>query len=929
MKVIKYLSLFLLLGIILSACSNQPTKKSQANVKGLKKAFHDLNARFNGYFNANVIVKESFANLSDQYQDNYNQILNLYQEAANEDAAAVSSELDEAIKKSAVVISLHRPSKWADDSYLIIGKSQYLKKEYEEAAETFNYIIKEYDPKNIAKKKAKAKRSTKKRGSKKKRSRRAKKKRKKASKKKGKKKTVTTTVEALNDDEEKDSYFMKHRPIREDAMVWLARTYVELEQYDDANFLLRRIERDQELPKFLEAEAKVVEAYVFLKQKNYDLAIEPLTQGMELTTNKKKKTRYAYIIAQIHQIQGRAGEAFAAYEQVLKLNPNYDMEFRTRLNLLLNGWQSGQQDAPTALKQLERLAKDEKNEEYRDQVYFAMAEIALKEGVEDEAVTYLKKSLEFNVNNQPQKADSYLQLANIYFTKEAYVPAKNYYDSTLLVLAKKDERYPLVKNYAENLSGIAREITTIQLQDSLLALRDLDEAGREALAKKLKKEQEENKANLASANTRGKTQGNSLRNDPSSQGRSNLGTTSNPSKSEYWAYNTSTVKRGKKDFEKNWGESRVLEDDWRRSNRRNLDFEEEEEEDPQLGAVYVSEAEIKDLLKDIPETPEQVAAAELKIASALFTLGNLYRDKLSNDKKAIETLEELMRRFPENENDLEAMYMLYVLYDGQGNTAKAEFYKNKVMNKYPESRHAMVLKDPKAFNAVEDAEAKLASYYDQIYKQYESEQYAQAKQMINESDSLFGAQNTYRPKFALLSAFIVGAEEGREPYKKALAEITRAFPKTEEGNKALEILTLLGSNNERLNNNTADQAALFVHKPAEQHYVLVSLSSQNIKQNDAKAAISDYNRKYHSLDNLKISSLLLDLQTSILIVRRFSDEAKALKYYQGAKRQSDEFLEEVDANHGVYIISQSNYKTLLRLRKIDAFKTWFAEQYPN
>ncbi|MEM6723593.1 MAG: tetratricopeptide repeat protein, partial [Bacteroidota bacterium] len=572
MKVIKYISLFLLFGMILSACSNQPTKKSQSNAKGLKKAFHDLNARFNGYFNANVIVKESFANLSDQYQDNYNQILSLYQEAANEDAAAVSSELDEAIKKSAVVISLHRPSKWADDSYLLIGKSQYLKKEYEEAAETFNYIIKQYDPKNIAKNKAKAKRSTKKRGSKKKRSKKARKKRKKAAKKKGNKKSVTTTVEALNDDDEKESYFMKHRPIREDAMVWLARTYVELEQYDDANFLLRRIDRDQILPKFLEAEAKVVEAYVFLKQKNYDLAIEPLTQGMELTSNKKKKTRYAYIIAQIHQMQGRAGEAFAAYEQVLKLNPNYDMEFRTRLNLLLNGWQAGQQDAPTALKQLEKLGRDEKNEEYRDQVYYAMAEIALEEGVQDEAVAYLKKSLEYNVNNQPQKADSYLQLANIYFTREAYVPAKNYYDSTLLVLATRDERYPLVKNYAENLSGIAKEIQTIELQDSLLALRDLDEEGREELAKKLKKEQDERKSNLAPAQNRIKTGGGgSLRNDPSTQNRNSLGSTANPSKSEYWAYNTSTVKRGKKDFEKKWGESRVLEDDWRRSNRRNLD----------------------------------------------------------------------------------------------------------------------------------------------------------------------------------------------------------------------------------------------------------------------------------------------------------------------------------------------------------------------
>ena len=30
------------------------------------------------------------------------------------------------------------------------------------------------------------------------------------------------------------TYFLKHRPIREDAFLWLARTYTELERFDEA-----------------------------------------------------------------------------------------------------------------------------------------------------------------------------------------------------------------------------------------------------------------------------------------------------------------------------------------------------------------------------------------------------------------------------------------------------------------------------------------------------------------------------------------------------------------------------------------------------------------------------------------------------------------------------------------------------------------------
>jgi TolA-binding protein len=52
----------------------------------------------------------------------------------------VTADLDDIIKKASLPIQ-HRPgSDWTDDSYVLIGKARYYKKEYEDAGKTFKYV---------------------------------------------------------------------------------------------------------------------------------------------------------------------------------------------------------------------------------------------------------------------------------------------------------------------------------------------------------------------------------------------------------------------------------------------------------------------------------------------------------------------------------------------------------------------------------------------------------------------------------------------------------------------------------------------------------------------------------------------------------------------------------------------------------------------
>ncbi len=869
-------------------------KKAPEDVRGLGKAMHNLNARFNGYHNAKVILNESFANLSKQHQDNYNQILSLYREAAVEDAQSASSQLDEAIKKTSIVISLHRGSKWTDNSYMVIGQSQYLKQEYDDAEETFKYVTAEYEPKNLYEKELKR------------------------LKRKKKKSVKRLKGEELEEELAKKKY---QRNERRNAMIWLARTNIEQEKYEDAQFMINKLQKDDKLNKRQQAALAAVNAYAKLKQLDYANSIEPLKVAIDLTKRKRKKNRYVYILAQIYQMQGQDELAAAAYRDVLRMRPEYDMEFRTRLNMVTNEWSSGKSDSKSALASLKRMSKDLKNEEFRDQIYFAMSTVAIKENMNTEAMGFLKKSLFYNVNNKPQKAESYLRLAEIYFNKESYVSSKNYYDSTLVVLPTNDARYEEVSNYALTLTDIAKNIEILALNDSLLMIKNMNEDDKLALAKKIKKEGIDSESAKESGKPKGKTGASNSLPSPSSQ------------KSNFFAFDDNLVKKGKRDFDKQWGD-RKLEDNWRRAVRNTQIASAEEGEVEELASISVSEAEMKEMFKDVPQTEEDMKKMDEQNIESLFALGNLYRDRLDNTKKSIATFEDLLKRYPDNKHNLESMYSLYLLYDDANDRAKANYYKDQVLKKYPDSRHAQMIKNPGSVADIQDSDKQVNKYYNQAYTLYENGGYQEAISKIEGAEKAFGDANSIRPKFALLLALCTGNVNGRDAYVAGLGEVITKYPDTDEARKAQEFLALIGASastkpKELAGNpkNGRNKKDLFKIAEGDQHYVIIVLSNQKVKTDKAKTAISDYNKKYHELENLKISSLMLDLETSILIVRRFSNQEKGLKYSNEVTGKKPEFLKNLDNDATIYPLSQTNYKTLLRIREMAPYLEFCAENY--
>ena len=120
------------------------------------------------------------------------------------------------------------------------------------------------------------------------------------------------------------------------------------------------------------------------------MAAHYLTKAITHTKNKDKRSRLTYILAQLYLKQSDYKNASHYFSQVIKMKPPYELYFNAQISRAL-AYDVNSKNKDEVKKMLEKMLKDDKNIEYRDQIYYALADIAFKEWKDDLAVDYLKK----------------------------------------------------------------------------------------------------------------------------------------------------------------------------------------------------------------------------------------------------------------------------------------------------------------------------------------------------------------------------------------------------------------------------------------------------------------------------------------------------------------------------------------------------------
>ena len=1023
---------FILLAVFAIMISSCATKKRKDDVSGFKKFYHTFTSKYNGYFNANELMEESFATLEASRQDNYNQILPIYTYTDVDNPKMVASQLDIAIEKVIKVATIHEVGDYVDDCYVLMGKAQYLKQDYETAQETFEFFQEEFNPanpygSNYKKKKKTSKQKKKEREiekenqkevkkkekeekeEKKKEERKAKEKAKEEAKKAkeeerkrrkkekkeeeerrkkerearnknkkkgkrsgGKKKRApkeekvteetdsTEDIEKIKGDSVKDEITpdvesdvnikedeQKEVAVSEDAgeeeivpkkkeekkedetaysegMLWLAKTYIEREKYSNAEYLLRKLSQSM-VKKEVGREVPVAKAHLYIAQKEYDKAIPELRKAIDVSNDGKLKARYAYIIAQLYQKKNDYANALSAFKEVKDHKGDFRMDFNADLSIAKNGLLAGTDSNEQASKKINKMLGEDKYSEFKDQIYFTLGEISLAQKNDIEALTNFTLSVRNNSNNPPLKAEAYYYMATLNFEKEEYVEAKYYYDSTLMSMNKLDERYNEVSLYAKNLSRIARNIETIELQDSLLLLSNLSQEELDKLADKLVLEQRlaDEQAVINEDKPGGKAGQPTMKAGRQTNRKRGFGN------SKFFAYNLAAKEKGANEFRKRWGD-RKLEDNWRRADSQSFNtFDEEEIEEEE--EKEITDAERKRALANVPSNPGSLEKANGKIEEALYDLGVAFRGAVKNYQKSVDALEELVARYPQSEKILDAYYYIYLSYTDMGNSSKAEYYKNKIIQEFPDSRFAKALQDPNYLASLKDENNSVELYYDNTYELFDNEKYATVKNRIAESVTLFGKENGMKAKFGLLSAMVTGAEEGKEGYIKALQDVITRYPNTPQQIRAQEIMRFLKGDGDAFDVVEIKEVDdIFDLEEEKLHYVaIVVYESDNEKFTDAKISVSNFNKKYYKTKKLQISDIFLnrDEGSQIILIRKFKNMKESMDYYDTVEKNKKDYIKGTEVAFDIYPITQRNYRKIISERSASKYRLFFEKNY--
>ena len=157
-----------------------------------------------------------------------------------------------------------------------------------------------------------------------------------------------------------DNYFMKHKPAHQEAQLWLAKTLIERDRFGEAENILRALEAKTNTFKEIRAEIYPVQAHSSLSREQYSAAVEPLRKAIEHTSDRVKKARYAFILAQVLERTSQFAQAVEAYDRVIKLRPNYDMSFSAQLNKIKMQYNSSNFDQEKYANTIKRMIKDSK-----------------------------------------------------------------------------------------------------------------------------------------------------------------------------------------------------------------------------------------------------------------------------------------------------------------------------------------------------------------------------------------------------------------------------------------------------------------------------------------------------------------------------------------------------------------------------------------
>ena len=401
---------------------------------------------------------------------------------------------------------------------------------------------------------------------------------------------------------------------------------------------------------------------------------------------------------------------------------------------------------------------------------------------------------------------------------------------------------------------------------------------------------------------------------------------------KWYFYNQAALTFGRTEFRRRWGD-RKLEDNWRRSNKTRSTtaqlygtIDETVQAKTDTGNTVIDYKKPEFYLKNLPLTDSLKAISNDKISNAILNAGKAYAERIGDPAKATETFESLGVRYPASELVPESYYNIYKI-NKDINKPKAETYRQRLLDKYPESEFALILSDP-AYYEKKMADLKMAeTLYQEAYGAYASGRFKESVSMADNALEKY-PKDPLAPKFLLLRAYSTAPLSDERGFKEELNKLIKTWPESVESKKAAEIIAFLNQKvpELKIEEDKKIAAVLYVADTTENHRFALIITNPAFNINLATFDVISYNIDSYTNKNYRTEGTLIDNRYIIITVSGFKNYAQALDYFKAFR------LDQIVRNPSstkmlTFTISESNLKVLNTDKDPVRYQLFFLENY--
>ena len=849
-----YINGLILALILLISPSCSTKKKSWVN-----RQYHNTTAKYNGYFNGNESIKDGLKKLHANHIDDYTTTISVFPTGDLKTAQKTNSYMDKAIQKGSIVIQRH--------SMKIKGTEycKWIDDNYLMVGKAYFY--------------------------------------------KGDFEEAIKTFSFIINEYSKNE-------IRFEAALWLVRGYVEKGDFTSAESVLLDLLKDKKFPNKLDKELAVVAADFYVQKKDFTTATTELLNATELIKRKRKKVRLNYILAQIYQYSNNYSLAQKHYELVLKSNPEYEMAFNAKMSLA-RSLESGNPDTKKMKEKLFKMTKDDKNKEYLDQIYYTIAEMEINNGDTLSAIENYTLSAVNSVENNSQKALSFLALGKIYFEKGSYKLASANYDSTIFYMDNDFRLYEEANARHLILTDLVSNINIVEMQDSLQMLAKLPKSEQSAVIGTIIQAEFEKERRAA--------EDQSLKQQMMYESGRNGGREeqfgSNTSGGQWYFYNPATLSFGMSEFRKKWG-TRKLEDDWRRKDKKiSTNFEIDSTATDSTSVEVQNTKDPNYYLNQLPKTKEDFENSDSQIKEALYQLGVIYKEALNKIDLSTDNFGAIFARFPTDEQYAAlALYNVYINYL-ETNNPKATNSKETLLSKYPNSIYAKMIVDPNYTSEILSKKDLAELNYQEIFLLYKENVF---DQVLVKTENI--SDEKYKNKLLLLRALSFIQKEEMDKATTILNNISEEDEKVSQ-----EAKYILDAINDPAKMKKANELALagspYLYRSNNQHMIILVLPKEGVDVTYLKTLISDFHTNSLGNEVFEISALLLGLDQHLLMIKSFENIKKSMDYYELFILEGSVMEVLNKSEYKIMSISFENFQEFYKNKDTQGYHNFFTKNY--